>query len=59
MSRCAGSKCDVRSCGGEPDRGREKSAMDAQLHADINIDAVVPRLEMYHILFLCLKCIKY
>lgn len=38
MWRCTGSKSDVRSCGGGPDGGREKSVMDAQLHTDINID---------------------
>ena len=35
---------DVRSRRGGPDGGGEKSVMDPQLHTDINIDAVNPRL---------------
>lgn len=42
MSRCAGSKSNARSRGAEPDGGREKSVMDAQLDADINIDTAEP-----------------
>lgn len=53
ISRCTGSKSDVRSSGGEPDGGRVRSVMDAQLHTDINIDTVNPHLEMYHIHFFC------
>lgn len=40
--RCAGSESNARSRGAEPDRGREKSVMDAQLDADINIDTAEP-----------------
>lgn len=40
--RCAGSKSNARSRGAEPDGAREKSVMDAQLDADINIDTAEP-----------------
>lgn len=46
---------DIRSCRGGPDGEKKKSVMDAQLHADINIDGANPRLEMYHMHFLVLE----
>lgn len=51
VSRCTGSKCDVRAHVGEPEGGRGKSVIDAQLHTDLNIYTVEPQLEMDHILF--------
>lgn len=51
MSRCTGSKCDVKTDVGEPEGGTGKSVIDAQLHTDLNIDTVEPQLEMYHIPF--------
>lgn len=51
VSRCTGSKCDVRTYIGEPEGGRGKSVIDAQLHTDLNIDTADPQLEMYHIPF--------
>lgn len=36
---------------GEADRRRVKAERDAQLHVDLNTDAVELQPEMYHILF--------
>lgn len=53
MEECPGALGPNR-CKGRPDGGGKKTVMDAQLHTDINTDAVNPCLEMYHIHFFVL-----
>lgn len=54
-SRCTESKYNVKTYVGVPKGGRGKSVIDAQLHTDLNIDTLEPRLEMYHIPFFSFK----